>query len=49
MDNVATAEGRFGQRCHHSRGAHCLEKRTPVETIILHFFFLCLPAAKILF
>jgi hypothetical protein len=36
MDDMASAEGSFGQSSQHACGTHCLEERTPVKTIILH-------------
>src|SRR5260370_38781962 len=35
MDDMASANRCFGQCSQHSCGTHCLEKRTPVATIIL--------------
>ena len=48
MDDMASAKGRFGQSSQHSCGTHCLEKRTPVETIHLHVLpLLSMPIADI--
>jgi hypothetical protein len=53
MGDMASAKGHFGKSGQHSCRTHCLEKRTPIKTIILHWwnscFWVCLLSGSFFF